>query len=349
MTRPPQPSAPVGYFWGDDAFMLDRAATELAQRVAGPGGEPAQPWRTSGAATSAALIAERVATGALFGGGTIAIVADPLPLIRSKTARDELFAIIPRIAPGNALVLLDAMDRPPKTLDASRAALAAAITDVGGDVRSFTAPKEGGMARWIEDRARERGIRLDRGAAQELARRIGAFVREGDVDRRRQGQLAVGELDKLALYRLDAEITSDDVRALVSEAIPGSAWQLLDAVAARDVTTAARSLELVLDSTPEPVVVVQLHRRFRELIQVADLLSRGTRPSELPRLLKLHPFRAETLARQAAAWTLGELEDALEALFELDAAIKGAEGRQLGEPARRLAFTRWLAERVVAR
>ncbi len=348
MTRSPERSAPIGYFWGDDAFMIDRAATELAKRVAGPGGESAAPWRTSGAVTSAALIAERVATGAMFGGGTIAIVADPLPLIRSKAARDELLAIIPTIAPGNALALLDAMDRPLKTLDSARAALATAIADAGGDVRSFVAPKEGGMARWIDDRARERGIRLGRGAAPELARRIGAFVREGDVDRRRQGQLAVGELDKLALYRLNNEVSIDDVRALVSEAIPGSAWQLLDAVAARNVATAARSLELVLDSTPEPVVVVQLHRRLRELIQVADLLSRGTRPSELPRLLKLHPFRAETLARQAAAWTIGELEDALEALLELDAAIKGAAGRQLGEPARRLAFTRWLAEHVVA-
>ena len=53
------------------------------------------------------------------------------------------------------------------------------------------------MVRWIEERAGERGVRLERGAAQELATRVGAFVREGDVDRRRQGRLAVSELDKL--------------------------------------------------------------------------------------------------------------------------------------------------------
>lgn len=341
--------APLGYYWGDDTYSIERAADALARRVAGPDGEPLQRWRASGAATTAAHIGERVATGALFGGGTVAIVTEPLPLIRAKAARDELLAVLATVAPGNALAFLDPMDRHPKALDASRTALAAAIEAAGGEVRGFPAPKEGGMARWIDDRARERGVRLGRGAAEELARRVGAFVKEGDVDRRRQGQLAAAELDKLALYRLDGEVTADDVRALVSEAVPASAWQLLDQVASRRTREAAELLERVLDVTPEPVVLVQLHRRLRELIEVADLLATGTRPNELPRLLKLHPFRAETLARQAAAWTLPELETALDGLLELDATVKGAGGAMANERARRLAFTLWLAERVAPR
>ena len=61
------------------------------------------------------------------------------------------------------------------------------------------------------------------------------------------------------------------------------------------------------------------------------------------------PFRAETLARQAAAWTLPELETALDGLLELDATVKGAGGAMANERARRLAFTLWLAERVAPR
>ena len=187
------------------------------------------------------------------------------------------------------------------------------------------------------------GCASSAGAAQVLAERVGAFVREGDVDRRRQGQLAVQELDKLALYRLGEPVTADDVRALAAEAVPASTWALLDAIAWRRVGDAADLLDRVLDATPEPVVLVQLHRRIRELIEVADLVATGTPIRELPRTLKLHPFRAETLAKQAAGWTVAELEAALDGLLELDAIVKGAGRPPSGEPARRLAFSLWLA------
>jgi DNA polymerase III delta subunit len=350
MTRPasPAPTLPVGYYFGDDAWSVEQAAEALAGRVAPDDGPRLERWRATGATTSAALIGERVATGALFGGGTIAIVADPGPLIRSKAGREELAATLATIAPGNALAFVEALDRFPKDgrLTGDRAALASAVEAAGGEVRGFQAPTMGGMARWIEDRATERGMLLERGAAQVLAERVGAFVREGDVDRRRQGQLAVQELDKLALYRLGEPVTADDVRALAAEAVPASAWALLDAIAWRRIRDATDLLDRVLEATPEPVVLVQLHRRLRELIEVADLVATGTPTRELPRLLKLHPFRAETLAKQAAGWTLGELEDALDGLLELDATVKGAGRPTVGEPARRLAFSLWLATRV---
>jgi DNA polymerase III delta subunit len=342
------PSAPLAYYFGDDAWSVEHAADALGRRVAGADGAPLGRWRATGATTSAGLIGERIATGALFGGGTIALVADPGPLIRSRANREALGAILATVAPGNALVFIEALDRYPKDgrLTADRAALAAAIETAGGEVRGFPAPTAGGMARWIEDRASERGMRLERGVAQALAERVGAFVREGDVDRRRQGQLAVQELDKLALYRLEGRVTSDDVGALVAEAVPASAWALLDALAFRRTRDAAELLERVLDVTPEPVVVVQLHRRLRELLDVADLVASGTPTRELPRVLKLHPFRAEQLAKQAAAWTVEELVDALDDLLELDATVKGAGGPMADERARRLAFTLWLADRV---
>lgn len=349
MTADPQPSGPIGYFWGDDAYSIERAAERLARRVAGPGGEPLRRWRTTGATGSPATIGERVATGAMFGGGTLALVSDPGPLLRSKAVRDELLGLLPWIAEGNALVFLDPMDRLPKTLDAGRTALVEAVRLSGGETRTFQVPREGGMAHWIEERARERGLRLGPGAARELGRRVGAFVREGDIDRRRQVELAASELDKLAIYRLDGEIGIDDVRALAPEAVPASGWALLDAVGSRRSPEAGTLIDRVLDVTPEPVLIVQLHRRLRELIEVSDLLASGKRPAELPRLLGLHPFRAETLVRQAGAWTMPELEAALDGLLAVDGLIKGAGRTMASERMRRLGFTLWVADRVAPR
>jgi DNA polymerase III delta subunit len=199
------------------------------------------------------------------------------------------------------------------------------------------------MARWISDRATERNIRITAPAAALLAERVGAFVRERDVDRRRQGELAVSELEKLAIYRLDGQIGPEDVKALVADAVPGSTWAFLDAVGMRRAAEAAELADR-LDDVPSPVLVVHLHRRLRELIQIADLLADGTPAATLVRTLKLNPYRAEMLANQARMWTLPELDAALAGLLELDATLKGRDGG--GELRRRSAVSLWIAEQV---
>lgn len=333
----------LGYYWGDDEYGLEAAALALGRRAAGGGDEPPVAWRTTGSATRAAEIGERVATATLFGGGTLVIVEDPGPLVRAKADREALLGAVATLAPGNALAFVEPIDgtaRRSKSLED----LAAAVAAAGGEVRQCGAPREGGMARWIEDRAAERGMHLERGAAEALARKIGAFVREGDVDRRRQGRLAVAELDKLAVYRLDAPVRADDVDALVADAVPGSTWAFLDAVGARKAREAADLLERLLETTPEPVLVTVLHRRIRELLLVADHRERGDTIQATARALNLKEFPARKLWQQGHAWRLDELVGALEGLLELDAVLKGeraTDGRR-----RRLAFALWLAEHV---
>ncbi|HKG57033.1 MAG TPA: hypothetical protein VKA85_07285, partial [Candidatus Limnocylindrales bacterium] len=262
----------------------------------------------------------------------------------TKDDRDALISLLANVAPGNAIAFLETTDgsRRPAALDA----VAKAVAALGGAARERKAPKQGELASWIERQATERGVTLAAGAAREIARRVGGFVREGDIDRRRQGQLAVGELEKLALYRPAAIVSVDDVGALVPEVVPGSTWAFLDAVAGRRVGLALELLERLFDTTPDLVVMAQLHRRVRDLVQVADHLASGASPGSLVRTLGLKPFRAEKLAEQARAWTQPELDAALDGLVELDAAIRGAPGAAATEAQRRLAFVLWIADRV---
>ncbi|MBI2777993.1 MAG: hypothetical protein HYX57_12135 [Chloroflexi bacterium] len=97
------------------------------------------------------------------------------------------------------------------------------------------------------------------------------------------------------------------------------------------------------------MLLAVLHRRIRELLEVRDRIGSGETPGSLVRSMKLQPFRAETLARQAQAWTMGELAAALEELLELDSRVKGVGGATAGDAAIRLAFHLWVADRVGAR
>jgi DNA polymerase III delta subunit len=342
-------AAPLAYYWGDDAYGLDAAVEALRNdRGRFPDGPPER-WRPEAERTAEGRllgeIHERLATGSMFGGGSLVIIRGAGALVRSNEQRDQLLGAMDSLAPGNGLVVVEETDSGVK--DPPSKALSDAIRARGGEVRPFVAPRQDALAAWIEQRARERQIRLAGGVARELATRVGGFVREGDVERQQQGRVAVMELEKLALRHADdAPVTVEDVQALVPEAVPGSIWAFVDAVGMRQRVRALELLERLIEDKPAPVLLAVLHRRIRELVEVQDRLERGESPGSLVRSMRLVPFRAETLARQARAWTAPELDAALNGLVDLDAQVKGVGGRASTDARDRLAFDLWITERV---
>jgi DNA polymerase III delta subunit len=359
------PAQPPGlaYLWGEDSYGLERAAKDYRAELEAAGGQALDVWRTNGDDDDPASTAgdgpsrrrtrlldeveQRLTTASLFGAGTLVVVRQPGSLLRETVARDRLVGILAAVAPGNALCFLDLVgsgSRGPAGGGALRDAVAAA----GGRVAEYPALSRERMEGWLLSRARELGVELGPGAARLLTERVGAYVREGDVDRRGQSELANAELEKLALYRPAGTIAREDVAELVSEAIPGSTWAMLDAVAARRAREAAALLErLLAQQTPLPVLIAQLHRRLRELVIVREHLDSGTRPPDLVRALKVQPFRAQKLAEQARAWQPAELEAALHGLLDLDLLSKGiapdGSPRSLSEDRSRLALIAWVA------
>jgi len=353
------PGAPVGLFRGDDTYAIERAVDRLAADLGEPG-PPLQRWRLDPAAEAGtglvralASIAEHVGMAPLFGGGQLVVVGAVAMLTRERTARDRLIALVGEVPAGNGLALLDVREGATRR-SAAADPLADAVRAAGGTVALFPALTRERMSGWLVERAVELSVRLGPGAAQALTERVGAQVREGDVDRRHQRMLANAELEKLALYRPGGTISRDDVAALVPETVPGSAWAFLDAVGARQVGVAATLAErLMAEGTPLQVLVVRLHARLRELVIAAEHLASGARPADLVRAMGLQPYRAERLAEQAAAWSAAELEAALVGLLDVDLTGKGIGPE--GGPApssderSRLALDVWLAERVARR
>src|SRR5258706_2969627 len=226
----PSPAAPLAYLCGADTYGLD-AAVEAFRTHAGrlPTGAPAR-WRPPGdggeSARSLGEIVERLATGSLFGDGTLALLSGAGALTRRGADRDRLLEVLGQVAPGNGLAIVEETESGKK--DPPSKVVSEAIRAAGGLVRRIEAPREGALANWIEARARERQVALAPGAARELATRGGGVVREGDVDRSHQGRLAVVEIEKLALRPDPGEpISGDDVKAPLPQAIPGSLWAFL--------------------------------------------------------------------------------------------------------------------------
>jgi DNA polymerase III delta subunit len=347
-------TVPIAYIWGDDEFAIERSVSDFARRLGDAAGSPLERWDIRFEKNRAAIqfeeLAERLGTGVMFGGGTLAVAFNLGLAVTSKATRDRLVATLKDLPPGNALVAVDLVDTG-KAKDAPpQKALAEALAGLKATLALRASPKAGSLAGWISAQARERDLTLDPGAAKELAERIGGFVTEGDAQRRYQTRTASMELDKLALYRDSAPITVDDVRALVAEAVPGSIWAFSDAVGERKVGPALGYLERLLDTAPEPVLITVLHRRVRELIELVDRLGSGERLAAAGRAMGItSEFRMKTLSAQARNWTIPELHAALDGLLEIDALIKGAPGTFADASQRRLAFTLWVIDHVGTR
>jgi DNA polymerase III delta subunit len=339
----------IALLWGDDEMATTRAVDAIAKAHGSEDGVPLERWDLRGDAGSPAdlvgQIVERLSTPVMFGGGTLAVVSNVGPLIRKNEHRDALVGAIGTLAPGNAIAFVESTPSGTKAPPQKR--LADAITAAGGVIREFRSPKGGALTAFIEAEARGKGVALGAGAAKELAARIGGSVQEGDAERRHQTRVAAMELDKLAMYKPGGYIEVADVRALVAEAVPNSVWAFTDAVGERRVAHASELLDRLLDTQPEPVILNVLHRRIRELLEVADRVAAGEALPAIGRAMKIgSEFRIRNLAAQARAWTVADLHAALDGLLDLDAMVKGAPG-SIADPAqRRLAFLLWVADRV---
>ena len=341
--------SPLLYVWGDDDLVADRLLARFATALADAHGSPLERWDIradlANATTLAGQLHERLATSVMFGGGTLAVVANPGVLVRRNESRDRVLEAIVLMAPGNAVAFVEAAKSGAKGPGPRK--LVDAITTAGGRIVTANAPRPASLGAWIETEARERGLTLASGAARELAERLGGRVTEGDVDRRYLSRIASMELDKLALRHVDdgGPVSVDDVRALVASATPGSVWALTDAVGDRRQDVALAALDRLLDVTPEPVLLAVLHRRIVELLELGDRVARGADLPVAARAMGINSeFRARTLAAQARRWTSAELIEALAGIVELDAMVKGVPGSEADTAQRRMAFTLWVRD-----
>jgi DNA polymerase III delta subunit len=347
--------APLLYVWGDDELLAQRLVGRFASALEAELGSPLERWDLRAdlttSASDAAQLYERLATPAMFGAGTLAVVEKPGALVRRNDTRDRVVETIGLIARGHALAFIHevtAQDRRRKDRVPGPQRLIKEILAAGGSIREAKSPRPSALATWIAGEAHDRSLHLAPGAAQALAERLGSRVTEGDVERRFLSRIASNELDKLALRHVldEGPITADDVRALVAETTPASVWALGDAVGERRVADALAALDRLVE-VPEPVLVSALHRRITEMVAMGDVRPRERRVPETARVVGVtHPFVAEKAAIQRRNWTDDELVQALAGLLELEAASKGTSGHQATEAQRRLGFVMWVRDHV---
>jgi DNA polymerase III subunit delta len=160
--------------------------------------------------------------------------------------------------------------------------------------------------------ARELGVELDRGVAEELAEML-------------NGELAAirTELEKLAAYVGERRrITRADIEQLVLSARKYTVWELTDILASRQPSMALEFLDSLLREGEQAASLVgALAWMYRKLLEAQELPA-GIWGGQAAGRLHMQAKTAELAVRQSRKFPRTQLTTGLAALYEADSRLK---------------------------
>lgn len=247
----------------------------------------------------------------------VVLVQDLFASVPDKAFMEKLETYLPVLPAATRLIFLESQPLP----DTHRI-IRLAARDKIGYVKRFDVLKGDALERWVREHVVERGGRITPQAASLLA----ANVSPGRDERDALPVLPAltNEIEKLVLYKgSEATIDVEDVALLSPYAAEDTIFELVDALGSRQPARAAKLFQDKINEMADPFYLFSMFiRQFRLLIQARYLLDEGERPAGIAEQLKLRPFLADKLARQARNFTLPQLEQIYRHLLEIDVDAK---------------------------
>jgi DNA polymerase-3 subunit delta len=175
----------------------------------------------------------------------------------------------------------------------------------------YARPEE--LTGWVTRRFKAEGIEIDAYTASQLVETCEQSMTD-----------MLNEIEKLTAYLGGRKnVTGQDIEKVCTMSIKARIFDLTDAIADKK---SARALELLSDmiTLKEPVqkILYMITRQFRQILQVKLLKDEGNTPDGIAAKLKLTPFIAGKLIRQAGRFDTEKLKQAVEAALEFDLAVK---------------------------
>lgn len=221
-----------------------------------------------------------------------------------KTRQEKIIRMLERLSDSACLVIIETkVDRRLKQL--------VSLIEQKGVLAEIGLEQPHTLQLWIEAECRRRGFSIEQTATESLIDRC-----DGKM------QVIWQELNKLFLYCTYASCKSVDLALIAEISLPDLRGNIFDLTDALSDGRTEKALILVdtLIGQKQPVQLIQfmLARHIRQLICAAEL----SRPDRIAAELKVLPFVAGRLARQARCFTVNELENLYARCFETDMLVK---------------------------
>ncbi|MDD5312353.1 MAG: DNA polymerase III subunit delta [Dehalococcoidia bacterium] len=219
----------------------------------------------------------------------------------------DLASYIKRMTPTTVLVLFD-----PDLDSKGHNAFFKNLTPLADKVFQLNELKGKELQAWVRGYATERGGKMANSAIALLIEYMG-----GDL------WALSGEIDKLATFCGDREITENDVREISIVSREENIFALVDSVLEGKVKDAQLMLHRMLKYGAAPQqILAMIERQLAVILRVKDM-SHNTPLPQIKEKLGLHPrYPIEKTLRQAKSYSISRIRKAFHYLLEIDIAIK---------------------------
>jgi len=307
------PDKPVYLLTGSDRPKIETALERLRSHFAAEAIESVSALETSGESAVSLCNA-----GSLFGDARLVIVED-VDGNRDGDGRrrggwkaadvDAVAGYFRSPAPATVLALVGE--------DVKKSAALWKACEKVGQVLEYAVAKRG-LPRWIAEQFRARGVSAEPEACAALVELVGEDL-----------HALAQEIDKLATWAAGEPIGEQEVVALVDSAADLPVYELTDAWAVRDAARALGVSEALFVREPRQRrdtaarLAGSLGGHVGRLRTIKRLAEEGVHSKEAAARLKLNPYYAGRLYRQAEGLSAEELRTAVVRMSELDGALKG--------------------------
>lgn len=305
---------PAYLFTGDDEVKIDQARKRLASRAAEDG---ALLENLSAEACTPANFAATLTSPSLLPGLRI-VLADGVENWRAADVGPAVDAL-KLLADGGlgAVAVLICRKKPLK-------AIAESVAAAGGETIEFKPPSPAQLPAWVKEQARRFGVAVEDAAIPLLIENAHRPKKSSSSESEFSSRRLLSELEKLSVYCAESKtVTAADVEHVGSGDAPVKIFALTEAAVAGDTDASIRiASDLVQFGEPPQRIIAMLARAFGQAQSAAELVERG-RGGEIATELKIQPWLADKLAKQARARGSRALADALIEIARLDSASKG--------------------------
>ncbi len=197
--------------------------------------------------------------------------------------------------------------------------LRAAVEAAGGAIAVESGVKPWELPSWLQARAAEHGLELDKAGAKALVNQVGE----------RQQRL-LRELEKLALEHGEgASIGETEIEESSANSAQRKIWTLGDALVAGDEQAAMRALvELRAQGERLPGLLYNIANRLRDALKVAEALAAGQPASEARKGLRMSPRVAARFVEDVGKRDVESFRHALEVIADLELETRGGGATQ---------------------
>jgi len=294
---------PLCYLYGDESFLVDRAAHSLLERAIDPSlkdfnfnvfyGNESKGVDIIDAAQTLPMFAERRA-----------VLVKRAEALKTE-ALEVLLPYIQNPAATTCLIFTGAkIDQRKKVfLELKKQ----------GALVEFKRLYDNKLGGFIQSEAKLQGRQIEPAAAELLAFLIGNNLQE-----------LASQVEKLAVYVGDRpRVTVDDVREIASSTKAFTVFELARFLGVRDLQNSLRCLDTLFRNGEDTFLIIgALSRHFRQLWRIREMLDRKAPQADIGRELGIIPFFLGEMVQQAKNFGRNELRALFDELYRCDVGSK---------------------------